>query len=476
MSIEHNLRSASNKVQTDPYWSSVNLLLRTSGSSTILNNRTIVDETGNTASFTYGQYVRFGASNPSSTNVGSYYNLGNSQFSGGIKTGTNSSVNFPANFTVEYWAMVPAGTSFSGFPSPIISSTNYGFFANGPVSAKWVASGQYSGASWKFYSTITSNDGVWRHMALVRNGTGVGNLKFYIDGVNIPGDATTLATAYNATFSWSGFNIGCGVGNGPGAGDNQFFGYLANMRFSDVARYTSDFTPQRTPFTIDSNTKFLSKLQGAFFDVSNNKIPLLQQRDYPNELVQNSSIQKFPGYNSVQGTGGNYTSLSLPLNLLAYSPATNIIYAGDFTVECWAYVASSTTQNATSLILDSNSLAGTGLQLCTNFSSYSINNTFGCVLGYGTAALNSGVNCKDSTWHHLAVVRSGTTVTLFVDGVSTATATFVTSINFNSALMMGQSLTSGTQMIGYIDEIRMTGGVARYTSTFTPPTQPFPTS
>lgn len=74
-------------------------------------------------------------------------------------------------------------------------------------------------------------------------------------------------------------------------------------------------------------------------------------------------------------------------------------------------------------------------------------------------------------WHHVAVVREGTNVHFFVDGVLLGT----------SGLIGSSVLYSGTRvlLIGggaherYFDNIRITKGVARYTTGFTPPTAPF---
>jgi len=90
----------------------------------------------------------------------------------------------------------------------------------------------------------------------------------------------------------------------------------------------------------------------------------------------------------------------------------------------------------------------------------------------GTTALSA------DTWYHIAVVNDGTDIHLFVDGVSEDSIGSVTLRNSGQVLAIG-SRVGGTQSFnGWIDEVRITKGVARYPSgtTFTPPTASFPTS
>ena len=72
---------------------------------------------------------------------------------------------------------------------------------------------------------------------------------------------------------------------------------------------------------------------------------------------------------------------------------------------------------------------------------------------------------------HVAVTRSGTTVRLFVNGVVEATATG-NSTNFNESLTLYIGAETGNSLYlnGYIDDLRITKGYARYTSNFTAPT------
>jgi len=85
----------------------------------------------------------------------------------------------------------------------------------------------------------------------------------------------------------------------------------------------------------------------------------------------------------------------------------------------------------------------------------------------------------DNTWSHVAIVRSGTSLAAYVDGSLASSATISSSLTFTSDGRLGlfrhdNRSASGIGSAGYIDELRITKGVARYTGTFTPPSAPFP--
>lgn len=89
-------------------------------------------------------------------------------------------------------------------------------------------------------------------------------------------------------------------------------------------------------------------------------------------------------------------------------------------------------------------------------------------------------NCFADSWVHVAVSKSGTESRLFYNGILQDTDTGAPCGISNDPLLIGLSGWSGTGWGApsgiYIDELRITKGVARYISDFTPPTQPYPNS
>jgi hypothetical protein len=80
-------------------------------------------------------------------------------------------------------------------------------------------------------------------------------------------------------------------------------------------------------------------------------------------------------------------------------------------------------------------------------------------------------------WHHVALVRNGVNLTLYVDGVQEATtATLSTEaiVDADGPVYVGAGL-DGTSdnFTGWIDEFRVSKGIARYTTGFTPSTQEY---
>ena len=84
--------------------------------------------------------------------------------------------------------------------------------------------------------------------------------------------------------------------------------------------------------------------------------------------------------------------------------------------------------------------------------------------------ISSTIPLLVDTWHHLALVRSGGTTTMYIDGASGGTWSDSTSY-ISSNLYLG-CYTNGSASYafpGNIDSLRVTKNVARYTSAFTPP-------
>jgi hypothetical protein len=81
-----------------------------------------------------------------------------------------------------------------------------------------------------------------------------------------------------------------------------------------------------------------------------------------------------------------------------------------------------------------------------------------------------------NVWTRYALVRSGTNLLAFVNGVLTSTRTgFTQAVNFGyHGMALGFNLINSQNYQGYMDEFRLTKGVARYLSNYTPSTTPFP--
>ena len=81
-------------------------------------------------------------------------------------------------------------------------------------------------------------------------------------------------------------------------------------------------------------------------------------------------------------------------------------------------------------------------------------------------------------WQHWALVVDNTFGTFYLDGVNIGTQAGIPTITDTTCTIGSISSVSGQfgayHTDGYIDELRITKGVARYTANFTPPTAAFP--
>ena len=150
----------------------------------------------------------------------------------------------------------------------------------------------------------------------------------------------------------------------------------------------------------------------------------------------------------------------------------------DFTIECWFY---RTVTGSRDFVCDSRQSTGnTGsffLRVDTdNKLEWAANGTVNSAKSTNTVAVNQ--------WVHLAVAREGTDIRLFIDGnlenTSTLSSSLVDATNGTYPPLIattGNPWGNTTPALnGYMDDFRITKGVARYTASFTPPTAAFPDS
>ena len=82
------------------------------------------------------------------------------------------------------------------------------------------------------------------------------------------------------------------------------------------------------------------------------------------------------------------------------------------------------------------------------------------------------------TWYHITYVRNGSNFYIFIDGDSTGLVE-LTAIgnndlgNISAPLIIGNDGAGGAYISCYIDEFRISKGIARWTSNFTPPTSEY---
>ena len=140
---------------------------------------------------------------------------------------------------------------------------------------------------------------------------------------------------------------------------------------------------------------------------------------------------------------------------------------GNFTVEFWFYPSNLT---GVVVIADWRNATG-GNQFLTLYRSNATLVFFeGSIRISGTDALTNTV------FQHIALCKGSNSTRLFVNGIQVG-STYVDTTSYiapQSGSIYFGGLLGTFSTAGYIDDLRITKGIARYTANFTPPTAPFP--
>ena len=140
-----------------------------------------------------------------------------------------------------------------------------------------------------------------------------------------------------------------------------------------------------------------------------------------------------------------------------------LLSSGTFTLEAWVYYNYSSNK---SIISKDTSGDGNG----TNFGwRADIGFYFG---NWGNYIVGGNGYAISNTWNHIAVVAKNGTYYFFVNGNLAATKSFVPVISSYNMYIGGRYGSSDKNFAGYIDEVRISD-IARWTTTFTPPTSPY---
>ena len=447
----------------DPNFSSVSLLLPGNGTNGAQNN-TFLDSSTNNFTITRNGNTTQGSFSPFAPASGSAWsaatNGGSGYFDGsGDYLGVADSTAFDLNttFTVEGWFYQPTagnGTIFARGGGAASWSTVDGYQFNLMVFSGLLYWQFNTSGSATSLTTTAPAAGAWHHVAVGYNGT---TTRVWLNG-------TSVATSANGYTLPSTRSI-TRVGLSPVATE-IFTGYISNLRVvkgTDVYGVgNTSITVPTAPLTAITNTSFLLNFtNGAIYDAA-------AKNDL--ETVGNAQISttqsKWGGSSMYfDGTGDNLVSAAPSTVPFAFG-------TGDFTIECWAYFSA---LSAANMIYD-------GRPLATNTTQPTIYaNNVGNLFYFANNAnqIQAGASAvTTATWYHIAVARSGTSTKMFLNGTQVG-STYSDSTNYTNTSgrpIIGVDGNSGNTnyLNGYIQDIRITKGVARYASNFTPPTAPFP--
>ena len=369
------------------------------------------------------------------------------------------------DFTVEMWFQVSTLKGYQALISKSYTTADQNgwtlfFETGGSLNKLFFLAGN---GSWSVIlnSNFIPVVGTWYHVAVTRSGN---TWRLYVDG-DLKASTTNSLVMSTGTLplyvGWYPYF--------PGSSSTQaFHGYIDDLRITKgVARYIANFTPPTQQLLDPSdpyinNVSLLLHMNGlsgsqTFTDSSNNNFTLSA---FGNTQISTAQ-KKFNNSSSFFDGTGDY--LEAPLNS-AFDFGT-----GDFAIEFWAYPTKATFGTCIARWSSGGNNAF--------FISIDTTGGISVYINDATPVKITGGTIVTNEWQHIALTRQGASVKAFINGVQAGSTFNIGTAAINSStnkLRIGYDHFGNPFFQGYIDEVRVTKGVARYTSNFTPPTSPFP--
>ena len=363
----------------------------------------------------------------------------------------HSSLNFASNdWTIECWIYPRTNVGDCGIWHQSASGGLdwFGLYLDGSFNPKFVLKNN-NAEEWNGTAAAnTAPQNAWTHIALVRRfGT---DIKLYANGKVVHTETQNLNVAlenksYNHIIGYQRF-----VGSG-----NAFDGLISDFKIDvGTAHYTAEFTPPTAPLSSSGAELHIKGTDASIIDKSQ-----VSNLNLVGNTTGSTTQVKFADTKSMYFDGsGDY--IKTPTSTYYNLPA-------DFTIEAWIYPTALTSNR---LIVDTYNASQAG-----SYQLYWRSN--GGSLAFYTQADgvvlqdSSGSNIQVNTWHHVAVTRSGSTLRMFVDGTQVNSTTFTRDLTHGIPVAIGYQQATGTNYFaGYMQDVRITKGLARYTANFTPPT------
>jgi hypothetical protein len=398
------------------------------------------------------------------------------------------------DFTIECWVRYtsrPGSTIVMGYNDG--SSFTY-WLSRSEITDRWgfeVHNGVSHRAEYTMDDGVVINNDQWYHIAWVRKGN---DMLGFVDGVS---KTINIITAFNGNINLYPSEQRFG----------NIDGHIDEIRVvKGLAVYTSNFTPPTAPYdcpnessssSFDSssssssslgysssssssfgysssssdsteqvclNTKLLLHMDGTdgstkFQDESNSQHTVTAE----DNAQIDTSEKKFGTGSGLFDGSGDYLSVA--------SSTDFDISSGDFTLELWFRANS----------LHDADLISIGT---SNYNAVAIGNRAAGLFVFTGSTNGSAWNAQivsssslyvTNTWYHLAAVRSGNRITMFLDGsdIGSVVVSGSLQIDVNSLRIAEHFSSAFGPFDGRLDEVRIVKGVAAWTSDFTPPTSPY---
>jgi hypothetical protein len=353
-----------------------------------------------------------------------------------------------SDWTVKFWV----------YHNELITSSNnaYGYFSNyyfntpGGFGLKWmnqhgnkpVLEYMNSGSYAKKIFDFIPSEKIWYYYELTCSSSTV---TFKVNGDTIGTQSMPDLGNPNRTL------IVGAASNGSSGVENFLGGYIADFQYVIGGTASESSVPTALMSTDSNSALHIKGTDASIIDKSQSS----NLKMFGNSTGSTTQV-KFAGSKSMYFDGtGDYISI----------PADDSIFSKDYTVEFWMYP----TQDTNLLMPFSK---GYGLQFyhqsgniaaamsSSNNGTYFYNGNFGSI--------------TTNAWSHISLVRdsSASTYKFYINGTLEDTLSSATNIDAGSSnWIIAAFLTSGNYAFeGYIQDVRVTDGLARYTANFTPPT------
>jgi hypothetical protein len=290
----------------------------------------------------------------------------------------------------------------------------------------------------------------WYHVAVTRISN---TLRLYKDGVEV-------ASAFNNT----NFNMMNLIGYHSYSNYN-YKGFMNNLRIikGSSAYSGNTFSVPTTNLTADSNTIFLVMSGINNLDKGTSNTTLSDGGNRPENFSFSPFAKSISQYSNTDIGGSIYfdgTSDNLQM------PTLDVYWGtGDFTVEAWVFTRTNTQQ-----------------VIFTFGSNFYFRLKANYILEFydGTTFHNTGsILVPPKQWVHVAVTRKNGVIRLYINGILSNSASTTSLVDYSTAPglatpAVGHNATDGTNKFqGYISDLRISKGIARYTNpSFTLPTKP----
>jgi hypothetical protein len=353
------------------------------------------------------------------------------------------SFNTTQDFTFEAWCrFANTNTYFTIFSGP----GQTGSFTLARVDDNTVRVGR-TNVAWDATSTgsaTTAN--TWQHIAASRSN---GTLRIFVNGVSVHSSANTQSYPLTTTMGIGGDTV-------FGSSSN---GYIDEVRVSNIARYTANFTPSTTPFVNDPTTLFLMHADGANASTTFTDDTLSYRTQKGIQAFGNAQVDtaqsKFGGAAALfDGSGDRLIANSIP------------DLPSDLTIEFWYR---HNTFGGQAHFVDARLAADGSVNKPTLFRTTS--NTLDLFYS-GNVVISGAWTPSSGVWYHISLVRSSGIVRIYVDGTQLGSNWSNSQTWTSSNYSIGDYIGGGFGINGHIDDFRISI-TARYTANFTAPTAPF---